>query len=74
MKAAINFEDSKDGAVNVMLYLEGSTDLSSGAHRMAVQVLKYIENHAERLSDPVTETHPLEDVVQGMSANPLVIH
>lgn len=72
MHASLNFEDN-DGAVNVVMRLEGPANASSGAHRMAIRVLEYIEKHTERLSDPVTQVDPLTQLELNLAASPLVI-
>lgn len=75
MKASLNFEDGPNGSVNVGLWLEGPPDTHSSAHKAAIQLLTYFENHAERLADPVTDTHPLQEIDEGIrSYNPLLIH
>ena len=75
MRAALNFEDGPDGTVNVGMWLEGPPDVKSSAHKSAMQLLQHFENHAERLADPVTDTHPLQEIEEGIrSVNPLIIH
>lgn len=55
---SLNFEDDVTGEVAFRAVFTNGQDTRSGAHKLAVQVIKWLEEHAETRRDVEVEEAP----------------